>query len=211
MLSPQRRAAALAWAQRVDGLLLEDDYDAEFRYDRQPVGALQGLAPGRVALFGSVSKTLAPAVRIGWVAAPPEWATQLSEVVPEVGVLDQLTLAGFLRSGGYDRHLRQARRRYRARRDLLVSAVAGGLPGARVSGVAAGLHLLVELPGCVRAAAVKAAAAERGVSVMDLAAYRLAPTPQDSALVLGYGNLPDRLVEPAVAELAAAVRTAESG
>ena len=72
MLSPQRRAAALAWAQRVDGLLLEDDYDAEFRYDRQPVGALQGLAPGRVALFGSVSKTLAPAVRIGWVAAPPE-------------------------------------------------------------------------------------------------------------------------------------------
>ena len=131
--------------------------------------------------------------------------------MPEVGVLDQLTLAGFLRSGGYDRHLRQARRRYRARRDLLVSAIAGGLPGARVSGVAAGLHLLVELPGCVRAAAVKAAAAERGVSVMDLAAYRLAPTPQDSTLVLGYGNLPDRLVEPAVAELAAAVRTAESG
>ena len=121
------------------------------------------------------------------------------------------TLAGFLRSGGCDRHLRQARRRYRARRDLLVSAIAGGLPGARVSGVAAGLHLLVELPGCVRAAAVKAAAAERGVSVMDLAAYRLAPTPQDSTLVLGYGNLPDRLVEPAVAELAAAVRTAESG
>lgn len=211
VLSAQRRADALAWAERVDGLLLEDDYDAEFRYDRRPIGTLQGLAPSRVALFGSVSKTLAPAIRIGWVAAPPEWSAALRQAVPEVAVLDQLALARFLQNGSYDRHLRQARRRYRARRDLLVSAIARRLPQCQVSGVAAGLHLLVELPDHISAAATTAAAAEAGVRVMDLAACRLAPSHDRPTLVLGYGNLSDRVVDSAVAALAAAIRTAVSG
>ncbi|PFG16401.1 GntR family transcriptional regulator/MocR family aminotransferase [Propionicimonas paludicola] len=211
VLSSQRRADALAWAERVDGLLLEDDYDAEFRYDRRPIGTLQGLAPNRVALFGSVSKTLAPAVRIGWIAAPPQWSTRLTQTVPEVGVLDQLALARFLRSGSYDRYLRQARRRYRVRRDLLVSAIARRLPQCRVSGVAAGLHLLVVLPEQSSAAMVTAVAAEAGVRVMDLAACRLVPAHDRPTLVLGYGNLPDRMVDSAVMALATAIRTAAPG
>jgi GntR family transcriptional regulator/MocR family aminotransferase len=211
VLSAERRADALAWAERVDGLLLEDDYDAEFRYDRRPIGTLQGLAPNRVALFGSVSKTLAPAVRIGWIAAPPQWSSALTHTVPEVSALDQLALARFLRSGSYDRYLRQARRRYRARRDLLVSAIARRLPQCQVSGVAAGLHLLMELPEQSSAAAVTAAAADAGLRVMDLAACRLVPAHDRPTLVLGYGNLPDRMVDSAVLALATAIRTAAPG
>ena len=211
VLSPQRRAAALDWAERTDGLLLEDDYDAEFRYDRRPVGVLQGLAPDRVALFGSVSKTLSPAIRIGWVAAPPGWAEALRTAVPEVGTVDQLALARFLAGGGYDRHLRRSRQRYRGRRDLLVTALSEELPDALVSGVAAGLHLVLDLPAGVRAPSVVREAARRGVQVMDLSTCRLSPAGDRSALVLGYGNLPDRLVGEAVAHLAAAVRTAAAG
>ncbi|MEU7788236.1 PLP-dependent aminotransferase family protein [Amycolatopsis sp. NPDC049159] len=182
VLSPRRRAELLAWAREVDGLVLEDDYDAEFRYDRRPVGTVQGTDPGRVALFGSVSKTLSPALGLGWAVVPPQW-TVVGHAPP---VVDQLALAGFVGSGGYDRHLRAARLRYRARRDRLVEA----LGPARLSGAAAGLHLVLHLDR--DAEAVARAARENGVKVADLDDYRAAPG--EPALVLGYGNLADNAV-----------------
>ncbi|MEU0796071.1 PLP-dependent aminotransferase family protein [Amycolatopsis sp. NPDC005961] len=186
VLSPRRRADLLAWAREVDGLILEDDYDAEFRYDRRPVGTVQGTDPGRVALFGSVSKTLSPALGLGWVSLPPQW-TLPGHAPP---VVDQLALAGFVDSGGYDRHLRAARLRYRARRDRLVEALGPG----RLSGVAAGLHLLLHLDR--DAAEVTKRARAKGVKVADLDDYREAPG--EPALVLGYGNLADNAVGAAV-------------
>ncbi|WP_233224015.1 PLP-dependent aminotransferase family protein [Amycolatopsis sp. CA-128772] len=196
VLSPRRRAALLRWARDVDGLVLEDDYDAEFRYDRRPVGTVQGTDPGRVALFGSVSKTLSPALGLGWAVVPPQW-TVGTRPPP---VVDQLALAGFVESGGYDRYLRSARLRYRARRDRLVAA----LGPARLSGVAAGLHLVLHLDQ--DAAAVVGRARTAGVKVTDLDGYRAAPG--EPALVLGYGNLADTGVEAAAALLREAMTTA---
>ncbi|MEU4517466.1 hypothetical protein AB0F52_01975 [Amycolatopsis sp. NPDC024027] len=196
VLSPRRRAELLGWARDVDGLILEDDYDAEFRYDRRPVGTVQGTDPARVALFGSVSKTLSPALGLGWAVLPPQWTVQ-AHPPP---VVDQLALAGFVESGGYDRHLRGARLRYRARRDRLVAA----LGPARLSGAAAGLHLLLHLDRDAAAVVRKAKAA--GVKVADLDGYRSAPG--EPALVLGYGNLADSGVEAAAWLLRQAMTTA---
>ncbi|TYB46551.1 PLP-dependent aminotransferase family protein [Actinomadura chibensis] len=204
VLSAPRRAQLIAWARDVDGLVLEDDYDAEFRYDREPVGCLQGVDPDRVVLLGSVSKSLAPALRLGWAVAPPRVAERLTahRGVTDLGapVLEQHALAEFLRSGGYDRHLRTMRRRYRARRDALADALAVHLPDAAVRGVSAGIHLYVELPaGCDEEAVVEAAL-RAGVSVAGARstwshgrADGAAP-----ALVLGYARLPEsRLVKAA--------------
>ena len=205
VLSAARRAALLAWARSTGGLIIEDDYDAEFRYDRRPVGTVQGAGPPFVALVGSVSKTLSPALGIGWMVTPPGW-------VPEAGhpagppVLDQLAFAEFVDSGGYDRQLRACRRSYRDRRDALAAALAARLPGARVSGAAAGLHLLVHLAASADAGAVAARARAAGVRVVSLDAYRVEPGPP--GLVLGYGNLPGHQVDAAVTGLAAAVRSA---
>jgi GntR family transcriptional regulator/MocR family aminotransferase len=185
VLSPRRRAELLDWARDVDGLILEDDYDAEFRYDRRPVGTVQGTDPARVALFGSVSKTLGPALGLGWAVVPPQW-TLPGHAPP---VVDQLALAGFVESGGYDRHLRAARLRYRERRDRLV----GALGPAPLSGVAAGLHLVLHLDRDAKDVVRKAR--EKDLKVTDLDDYREAPG--EPALVLGYGNLADNAVETA--------------
>jgi len=208
VLSAERRAALLAWARRVDGLILEDDYDAEFRYDRRPVGTMQGTDPSRVALLGSLSKTLSPALGIGWVATPPAWAGPVRAATGHrswPSTLDQLALAAFLSDGAYDRHLRAARKRYRLRRDRLVRALAGRLPGARLLGVAAGLHLLALLDDRVDCAAVVARAAAAGMRVANLDTYRSRDDAIGPGLVLGYGNLADTQVEEAVALLAATV------
>ncbi|MET9019402.1 PLP-dependent aminotransferase family protein [Actinopolymorpha sp. NPDC004070] len=212
VLGPARRAALLAWAREVDGVVLEDDYDAEFRYDRRPVGTLQGTDPARVALFGSLSKTLSPAIGIGWLLPPGRWAAALRET-PEhrtsgPPVIDQLALASFVETGGYDRHLRAARHRYRHRRDALVAALGTSLPRCELSGVAAGLHLVLHLRPDTPAATVVARAAARGVRLADLDGYRLHPDPARPALVLGYGNLPDNAVATAVARLTDAIRAA---
>ena len=214
VLGPERRAALLAWARDVDGVLLEDDYDAEFRYDRRPVGTLQGADPDRVALFGSLSKTLSPALGIGWMATPGRWTNALRAASANAPagppVIDQLALAAFVEAGGYDRHLRAARQRYRHRRDALVAAIAANLPGCTLSGAAAGLHLVLQLDPSVPAAAVVSRAATYGVRVADLDGYRMRPDPAVPALVLGYGNLPDSAVVPAVERLATAIMAAGS-
>jgi GntR family transcriptional regulator / MocR family aminotransferase len=213
VLSPERRAALLDWARRVDGLVLEDDYDAEFRYDRRPVGTMQGTDPSRVALLGSLSKTLSPALGIGWVVTPPAWTERLRATPGQSAwpsTLDQLTFATFLQTGAYDRHLRAARHRYRRRRDRLVQALAARLPEARLLGVAAGLHLLVHLDPMVDCAAVVTRAAANGIRVADLATYRCRDDAVAPGLVLGYGNLADPQIEEGVALLASAVADSRS-
>jgi GntR family transcriptional regulator / MocR family aminotransferase len=209
VLSPRRRAALLEWARGADGLIIEDDYDAEFRYDRRPVGALQGAGKSSVALIGSVTKTLSPALGIGWMTVPRSWAPLVRASLTRPSgppVLDQLAFAAFVQTGSYSRHLRVARTRYRARRDQVVRALAEHLPDGRVQGVAAGLHVLLQLPTGTDAAAVVRQATAAGVRVANLDTYRSRERPEAPGLVLGYGNLADHQVDEAVALLAAAVR-----
>lgn len=199
VLSPRRRAALVAWARTHDGLIVEDDYDAEFRYDRDPVGCLQGLAPDRVVHLGSTSKALAPGMRLGWAVLPAPLIEQIHDLKTNADLgsatLPQLTLVRMLATGAYERHLRAMRAHYRARRDAVVEALAEHLPAARVHGVAAGIHLYVELPpGSDESATVRRAAA-LGVRVepmADLRAFATGPP----AVIIGYAGLsPDRLRE----------------
>ena len=191
VLSDERRAAVLAWAREVDGLVLEDDYDADFRYDRRPVPALQGHDPDRVLLLGSTSKTLAPAFGIGWMVVPERWRAAVLEVsvrrgpTPGPATLDQLTLARFVGDGAYARHLRAARARYARRRSALLAALDRELPGARVGGIAAGMHVTVDLarvdlpgvdPARIDAAAVVREGAARDVALVDLRRYQATPS-----------------------------------
>ncbi|MEU4483821.1 PLP-dependent aminotransferase family protein [Streptomyces purpurascens] len=194
-LHRDRRAAVVDWARRTGGLVLEDDYDGEFRYDRQPVGALQGLDPDRAVYLGTASKSLAPGLRLAWAVLPPGLAEEVAAAkggVDTCGVLDQLTLAEFLASGAYDRHVRATRLRYRRRRDALVAAVAARAPGARVTGIAAGLHVLLRLPPGTEQSVVQAAHWQ-GLAVHGLARYQhpAARAEPVDALVVGYGTPPD--------------------
>jgi GntR family transcriptional regulator/MocR family aminotransferase len=193
-LRPERRAAAVDWARAADGLILEDDYDGEYRYDRQPVGALQGLDPDRVVYFGSASKSLAPGLRIAWMVVPEDLVPEILSAKGHVdwtSATEQLTLAEFIASGNYDRHIRSMRLRYRRRRDEMVDALARRAPQVRVTGMAAGLQAVLELPRGTERPVVDAAAL-RGLSVSGLADYRFEPAdskPQQSerdALVVGY-------------------------
>jgi GntR family transcriptional regulator / MocR family aminotransferase len=213
VLSPRRRAELVAWAAEVDGFVLEDDYDAEFRYDRDPVACLQALCPERVVLLGSVSKSLAPGLRLGWLVAPPALAEAAgrARANSDLGspVIDQYALAQLISSGAYDRQLRQLRRRYRARRDALTDALARWLPGAVVHGVPAGIQLYVELPAGHDRDAVVEAAAERGVAVEGVAPLRAAGD-GPPALVLGFARLPEHRVAEAVRLLAEAATSAST-
>ncbi|MYW66433.1 aminotransferase class I/II-fold pyridoxal phosphate-dependent enzyme [Streptomyces sp. SID8379] len=174
-LHAERRAAVVDWARRRDGLVMEDDYDGEFRYDRKPVGAVQGLDPERVVYVGSVSKSLSPALRLGWMVLPEHLVAEVVAAKGEregwASALDQLALAEFLSSGAYDRHVRRMRQRYRGRRDLLVAALAERAPWVRVSGIAAGLHAVLRVPSG-RERDVVEAARGRGISVDGLAEFR---------------------------------------
>ncbi|MEU0808902.1 PLP-dependent aminotransferase family protein [Streptomyces sp. NPDC005970] len=195
-LHPLRRAAAVDWARARGGLVLEDDYDGEFRYDRKPVGAVQGLDPGHVLYVGSASKSLTPALRLGWMVLPDHLVDEVLAIKGEreawASALDQLTLADFIESGGYDRHIRNMRQRYRRRRDQLVAALAERAPHIRVSGVAAGLHAVLELPPGTERSAVQAAAWQ-GLALEGLAGYRHpdAAGPPRDGLVVGYATPPD--------------------
>jgi GntR family transcriptional regulator/MocR family aminotransferase len=173
-LRADRRAAAVDWARATGGLVLEDDYDGEFRYDREPVGALQGLDPERVVYFGTTSKSLAPGLRLGWMVLPRSVTQEAVAAKGHVdwapGAVDQLTLAEFLTSGDYDRHVRAMRLRYRRRRDELVAAVAEHAPGIRVSGIAAGLHAVLELPPGTERSVISAAASQ-GLALEGLGSF----------------------------------------
>ena len=205
VLAPRRRAALIGWACG-GGLVIEDDYDAEFRYDRAPLGALHGLAPDRVVYLGTTSKTLAPGMRLGWLVVP----AALTDAVVEAKMLDdlgsstieQLALARLLDTAAYDRHLRKARRRNRARRDALIAAVGESLPRARVSGISAGLHALLRLPRAVDAQRLVALAAKRSLGVYPLSLHMIDPPALTDALVLGYASLTEPAIQEGVRRLA---------
>jgi GntR family transcriptional regulator/MocR family aminotransferase len=209
VLPPARRAALLEWAERRDALVIEDDFDGEYRYDREPVGALQGLAPERVAYLGSASKVLAPALRIGWMVLP-SWLER--DVAEEKGWADagspligQLALAEMIERGELDRHLRRVRPGYRRRRDALVAGVERLFPGVRVLGVAAGLHVAVQPRELVDVRALVRRAAARGVALF---AFRDRGGPPASTLLLGYAGVPEPSIEPALRELRVAYDSA---
>ncbi|MFG3588613.1 PLP-dependent aminotransferase family protein [Streptomyces sp. NPDC047990] len=214
--SARRRAELLDWARSVDGLVIEDDYDGDFRYDRSPVGALQGLDPERVAYTGSVSKSLAPGLRLGWLLVPASLAAEVvaRKRTMDLGnpVVDQALLARFVERGDYDRQLRRCRRAYQERRDTLVSALAEHLPGTEVSGIAAGLHVIAALPeryGPPDAFLTRAAAA--GVAVRPLSDYERAVRTGGLRLVLGYAHRSPGQLREGVRLLAEAARDGTAG
>jgi GntR family transcriptional regulator / MocR family aminotransferase len=210
VMAAERRAELLTWANEVDGLVIEDDYDAEFRYDRRPVGALQGLGPERVVYAGSASKSLAPALRLGWLVVPRDWSRPLAEVrwSIDLGVsaVDQLALAELLRSGGLDRHLRRTRAANAAKRRALLAALARELPDARVTGVAAGLHAVALLGAGADEQAAVAEAARRDVEVTALSTLYVTATPPGPGLVLGYAPLSEHAIAEGIRRLGEAVR-----
>jgi GntR family transcriptional regulator / MocR family aminotransferase len=214
-LAPARRAALLEWAGAPGRVVIEDDYDAEYRYDRAPLAALQGLAPDRVVYMGTVSKTLAPALRLGWLVLPERLLSSVAEQkrLADHGcpTLDQLALARLFESGAYDRHLRQARRRYRARRDALVGAVARHLEGAAVTGLAAGLHAIVRLDRAVDGRALLAAAGRRSVGVYPLGYAYMDIRAVHDGLVLGYANLAEPAIDEGIRRLALALEELPGG
>ncbi|MET9148355.1 PLP-dependent aminotransferase family protein [Streptomyces sp. NPDC004042] len=189
--SARRRAGLLDWARSVDGIVFEDDYDGDFRYDRAPVGALQGLDPERVVYAGSVSKSLAPGLRLGWLLVPDSLADDVVERKRTMDLghpaVDQALFARFVERGDYDRQLRRCQRAYRERRDTLVAALEEHFPGVRLSGIAAGLHLIAALPrryGPEERFLARVGGA--GVAVRSLASY----THARAGAVPGTGELP---------------------
>jgi GntR family transcriptional regulator/MocR family aminotransferase len=208
VLAPDRRAALIAWARRHDAVILEDDYDAEYRYDRHPVGALHGLDPERVVYCGSVSKTLSPALRLGWAVMPPGLRDAATDVRarPDLGTatLDQLALARFIDRGDYDRHLRRSRAEYRRRRDAFVVALHERLDAPRIGGAAAGLHLVLHIDGDEQAA--RAAAQSAGIALDTISQHAISAK-RDPSLLLGYGRLGEPSLRAAASALAAALGT----
>ncbi|HYI38266.1 MAG TPA: PLP-dependent aminotransferase family protein [Thermoleophilaceae bacterium] len=208
-LDAGRRRELLAWARNHDALLIEDDYDAEFRYDRTPIGALQGLAPERVAYIGGASKTFTPALRLGWIALPPDLAgaVEREKRFHDMGspLLEQLAFARFLASGDFARHLRRVRPIYRARRDATLDAVSQYLPDVEWQGEAAGLHLHVLLPADVDAHALAQAALARGLMVENGAWHWADPATAPPSLVLGYSAAPEAAIRRGVAVLGQAL------
>ncbi|MDQ2788264.1 MAG: PLP-dependent aminotransferase family protein [Actinomycetota bacterium] len=205
VLSPYRRSALVRWAMERDNLIIEDDHDAVFRWDRMPMGCLQGLDPQRVALLGSVSRSLAPGLRLGWVVPPAPLLAPLAAAKRDADggspVIEQHALARLIEMGAFDRHLRRARKVYRARRDALLAALEQHLSGWTVTGAAAGLHVWLQPAGEVDAAALVAAAAARGVAIEATAATYGQPAPL-TGLVLGYARLDNAYATEAVARLA---------
>jgi GntR family transcriptional regulator/MocR family aminotransferase len=204
-LAPERRQALVAWAEERDATIIEDDYDAEFRYDRDPVGALQGLAPERVALIGTVSKSLAPALRLGWVVCPARLLEAVSEDkrLSDRGspTLEQLALATLIESGRYDRHLRHMRDIYAARRDTLVRTLAEHAPHVELHGLAAGFHAVARLRPDADERAIVEAAQARSIGLYGMSSFRLGGGSGPPQLVLGFGNLTEAAIARGVAAI----------
>jgi GntR family transcriptional regulator / MocR family aminotransferase len=206
VLAGHRRLALIAWARRHDAVILEDDYDAEFRYDRDPVGTLQGLAPDRVVSLGTVSKSLAPALRLGWLVAPGRLLGALTrgKQVADRGSpgLDQLALATLIESGRYDRHLRRVRAEYAARRETLLTAIAAHAPELRVTGLAAGFHAVLHLPADTSENELIAEAGRRGVGLYGMAGLHHTVRPAGPRLVLGFGDTARHAIQAGIAAVA---------
>jgi GntR family transcriptional regulator / MocR family aminotransferase len=209
VMSPDRRSALVQWARGRRALIVEDDYDAEYRYDREPVAALQGLAPDCVAFGGTTSKTLAPALRLAWMVLPSALVSDVTRqyvaTFASPPVIEQAAAASFLSSGELDRHLRRTRRVYRLRRDALIAALAASLPEVRVGGAAAGLHLMAWLPEDCDEQSILAIARRRGVAVHGLHRHCTSIAPAPPALVLGYAQLSEQALRAAAGELARAM------
>jgi GntR family transcriptional regulator/MocR family aminotransferase len=213
VLSPARRTAFAEWARRTDSVIIEDDYDGEFRYDRRAVGALQALAPEHVVYAGTASKALTPSLGLAWCVLPPSLVQGVSSRARLSGaatdVLSQLTLAEFLRRGDYDRAVRSSRARYRARRERLDDLVAERLTGARLGDARAGLQCVLELPPGASEQAVTDAAASRSLAFEGLGAYRFGDSARrPPTMVIGFGAPPPHLFEDAAAAAVMAVREA---
>jgi GntR family transcriptional regulator/MocR family aminotransferase len=213
VLSPARRAAFAEWARRTDGVIIEDDYDGEFRYDRRAVGALQALAPEHVVYAGTASKALTPALGLAWCVLPPDLVegvasrARLSGAATDVPA--QLTLAEFFRRGDYDRAVRSSRARYRARRERLDDLVGERLTDARLSDAQAGLQCVLELPPGASEQAVTDAAASRSLALEGLGAYFFgAGARRPPTMVIGFGAPPPHLFDDAAAAAVMAVRDA---
>ena len=205
VLGPERRLALIDWATRRNAWIIEDDYDAEFRYDRDPVGALQGLAPARVMALGTVSKSLAPALRIGWIVSPPSLSDLLAAAkrLQDRGSpgLDQLALAILIESGRYDRHLRRMRATYAARRDILAETLAEHAPGVRLTGLAAGFHAVAHLPAGADEQEIIRTARSRLVGLYGMSTYRFGHAPDPPQLVLGFGSTSQQSIRAGIAVL----------
>lgn len=212
VLAAERRLELIAWAARRGAVVIEDDYDAEFRYDREPVGSLQGLAPEHVVTLGTVSKSLAPVLRLGWVVSPHALAVDLARMkdLADRGFpgLDQIALATLIEAGRYDRHLRKMRAEYAARRDMLVAALAEHAPSVTLTGLAAGFHAIGHLPAGAGEQDVIAAARARGVGLYGMSTHRADHSPRPPQLVLGFGNTGQRAIRSGVSVLGDIVATA---
>jgi GntR family transcriptional regulator/MocR family aminotransferase len=210
-LHPSRRTAVIEWAQRTDGYIFDDDYDGEFRYDRQPVGALQALCPQRVAYMGSTSKSMAQTMRLGWMVLPEELVDPVIDAAGGaqfyVDAINQLTMADFITSGQYDRHIRRMRTRYRRRRDALVDALAGFDVG--ISGLAAGVNVLLTLPDGSEPEVLRRSG-EAGITLQGLSRMRhphAGPqTPDRDGIIVGFAAPAEHAFGPAVDALCGVLR-----
>lgn len=213
VLSAERRTRLLSWADQQDAFVVEDDYDGEYRYDRQPIGALQGLSPERVVYIGSASKTLAPALRIGWVLSPQSLIQDFSRAKLDAdrgsSGIDQLALAEFIEGGDLDRYLRRTRLIYSRRRAQLAAALRSHLAGYPIGGVAAGLHLTLALPKHADETSIVDEARRRGVYVHGLGSYRSQPQAGPPALLLGYCRLTEGAIDDSAKALATVVSSLE--
>jgi GntR family transcriptional regulator / MocR family aminotransferase len=206
-LSASRRIALVEWACRNQALIIEDDYDGEFRYDRQPVAALQHLGPDHVVYVGTASKSLAPGVRLGWISAPSALAAALTAAKDQLdrgtSTLDQLTFAELIATGAFDRHVRRMRARYRRRRDELAQALASTNPAIRLTGISAGLHATIYLPEHeLSEQHIGTRAARASVALHVLGSYwHNPPQPRPQAVIVGYATPASHAYQPALRAL----------
>jgi GntR family transcriptional regulator/MocR family aminotransferase len=205
VLAPARRQALVEWADASEAIIIEDDYDAEFRYDREPVGVLQGLASHCVAAIGTVSKSLAPAVRLGWILCP---AGMTEEIAAEKEyedrgspILDQLTLASLIESGRFDKHLRRMRIRYAHKRQALIDALSLHAPQVTLSGLAAGFHAVAHLPDGLDEAEIASEARERSIGLYPMSRFRADGRSSPPQLVLGFGDVSEAAIQRGIQQV----------
>ena len=209
VMSAARRARLLEWAVTRGALVIEDDQRADFHYDRPALACLQGMRPEHVILIGSVSMTLAPAMRLGWIVPPPRLLRAVAETKRDddfgTPLMEQHALADWLESGHYDRHVRHARSSYGMRREALSRQLSQHFPEWPQHGIPAGLEILLELPPDLSDRHVTAHAMEQGLGITPLTPMRVS-NPGPPGLVLSYARLPPQRCADAVGRLERAVR-----